>query len=155
MPIIITTNDGEQTEKVFSKKEEVKFDNAVQTPKTPEVEESEKKTKESATEENKDGNEDDKSFDYLNSEEEDEESDEVLDEEDDESEEEEKPKKNGFKKRIDKLTKKNSDYEARIAQLEAQLTKPKEEAKPEIKVEDLKEPDINDFEDYKDYVKAL
>ena len=160
MPIIITTNDSEQQ---FTNKEEVKF-NAVQSP-DPKVEENEKTTKESATEENT-GTEEDKSFDYLNSNEEEDESEDHDDEdEDDETDEEEQevekqPKKNGFKKRIDKLTKRNSEYEARIAQLESQLggnngkQNPAQVETPVV-VEELKEPNINDFEEYTDYVKAL
>lgn len=161
MPIIITTNDSEQQ---FTKKEEVNF-NAVQTP-DPKVEENEKpNTEESATEDNTDKKED-KTFDYLNSNEENEESEDHDDEdEDDETYEEEQeverqPKKNGFKKRIDKLTKRNSEYEARIAQLESQLSgnngkQNHAQVETPVVIEELKEPNINDFEEYTDYVKAL
>lgn len=160
MPIIITTNESEQQ---FTNKEEVKF-NAVQSPKTENVEEVEKPTEESATEENT-GTEEDKTFDYLNSNEEDDESNEHDDEEEDEEtdekeqEVEKQPKKNGFKKRIDKLTKRNSEYEARIAELESRLNgnnKQQHQVQVEAQVvEELKEPNINDFEEYTDYVKAL
>ena len=160
MPIIITTNESEQQ---FTNKEEVKF-NAVQSPKTENVEEVEKPTEESATEENT-GTEEDKTFDYLNSNEEDDESNEHDDEEEDEETDEEEqevekqPKKNGFKKRIDKLTKRNSEYEARIAELESRLNgnnKQQHQVQVEAQVvEELKEPNINDFEEYTDYVKAL
>ena len=73
---------------------------------------------------------------------------------------ERQPKKNGFKKRIDKLTKRNTEYEARIAQLESQLSGNNQVNKPQAQteapvVQDLKEPNINDFEEYSDYVKAL
>jgi len=160
MPIIITTNESEQQ---FTNKEEVKF-NAVQSPKTENVEEVEKPTKESATEENT-GTEEDKTFDYLNSNKEDDESNEHDDEkedeetDDEEQEVEKQPKKNGFKKRIDKLTKRNSEYEARIAELESRLNgnnKQQHQVQVEAQVvEELKEPNINDFEEYTDYVKAL
>ena len=160
MPIIITTNESEQQ---FTNKEEVKF-NAVQSPKTENVEEVEKPTEESATEENT-GTEEDKTFDYLNSNKEDDESNEHDDEEEDEEtdekeqEVEKQPKKNGFKKRIDKLTKRNSEYEARIAELESRLNgnnKQQHQVQVEAQVvEELKEPNINDFEEYTDYVKAL
>ena len=160
MPIIITTNESEQQ---FTNKEEVKF-NAVQSPKTENVEEVEKPTEESATEENT-GTEEDKTFDYLNSNKEDDESNEHDDEkedeetDDEEQEVEKQPKKNGFKKRIDKLTKRNSEYEARIAELESRLNgnnKQQHQVQVEAQVvEELKEPNINDFEEYTDYVKAL
>lgn len=156
MPIIITTNDSEQVEQVFESKEAVKT-NAVQAP--AKEHEPEKDTEASAAEENQDNSdiEDDKSLDYLKTDNEDDESDEHDDEEEDiESEEEEEverqPKKNGVKKRIDKLLRKNSEYEARIAQLEAER-KAKPAPEP-VKVEELKEPDINDFEDHNDYIKA-
>ena len=160
MPIIITTNESEQQ---FTNKEEVKF-NAVQSPKTENVEEVEKPTEESATEENT-GTEEDNTFYYLNSNEEDDESNEHDDEkedeetDDEEQEVEKQPKKNGFKKRIDKLTKRNSEYEARIAELESRLNgnnKQQHQVQVEAQVvEELKEPNINDFEEYTDYVKAL
>ena len=160
MPIIITTNESEQQ---FTNKEEVKF-NAVQSPKTENVEEVEEPTEESATEENT-GTEEDKTFDYLNSNKEDDESNEHDDEkedeetDDEEQEVEKQPKKNGFKKRIDKLTKRNSEYEARIAELESRLNgnnKQQHQVQVEAQVvEELKEPNINDFEEYTDYVKAL
>ena len=130
------------------------------------VEENEKpNTEESATEDNT-GKEEDKTFDYLDSNEEDEESEDHDDEdEDDETDEEEQeverqPKKNGFKKRIDKLTKRNSEYEARIAQLESQLSgnngkQNQAQVETPVVIEELKEPNINDFEEYTDYVKAL
>ena len=87
--------------------------------------------------------------------------DEKEDEEtdDEEQEVEKQPKKNGFKKRIDKLTKRNSEYEARIAELESRLNgnnKQQHQVQVEAQVvEELKEPNINDFEEYTDYVKAL
>ena len=160
MPIIITTNESEQQ---FTNKEEVKF-NAVQDPNLNTGEDNEKTTEESATEETESDNKD-KTFDYLNSTEEEDESEDHDDDEDETEDEEEQeverqPKKNGFKKRIDKLTKRNTEYEARIAQLESQLSGNNQVNKPQAQteapvVQDLKEPNINDFEEYSDYVKAL
>lgn len=161
MPIVITTNDSEQQ---FTTKEEVNF-NAVQSQDQEIETDNEKKTEESATKENS-NNEVDKDFNYLNSEEEsDDDTEHDDDSEDDEDDDTEKdvetqPKKNGFKKRIDKLTKRNSEYENRIMQLEALVNANNNNAnnnkKPdEIVVKDLKEPSIDDFEEYSDYIKAL
>lgn len=160
MAIIITTNDGEsQKQEVFDNRDDLNKKQAVQAEPTNEVDKPEKTTEESATEEQDENR--DKSFDYLNSNEEDDESEDHDDDEDDENDEEEqveKPKKNGFKKRVDKLTKRLSDYEAKIAHLESQVANKgnnQEKANEQVIVEDLKEPDINDFEQYSDYVKAL
>lgn len=165
MSIVITTSDSEQQ---FSTREEVKFD-AVQPTQTDEVE---KKTDVSATEEegeaNKEGKTEDKSFDYLNQGDEEEEVESDLDDDDDETEtetdtEKGEPKKSGFKKRIDKLTRRNSEQEFRIAQLEYQIQngitnkqEQQEQKVPKVEeIEEIAEPNIDDFEEYSEYIKQL
>lgn len=156
MAIVITTNDGEtQKNEVFETRDEVKP--AVQEPARQEPE---KKPEASATEE-KDENRD-TSLDYLNnSDEEDEDSEDDLgeDEDEDESEaEEQKPKKNGFKKRIDKITKEKAALKAENEALKALVNKPANEKTapaPKEPVVELKEPQPDDFETHTDYVKAL
>lgn len=149
MAIIITTNDGEsQKQEVFETQDDI--NQAVQPEKI------EKNTEESATEEIEDNI--DKSLDYLNST--DDESDSDDDDNDDDTEvEEEKPKKSGFKKRIDKLTKEKSELKFRLEELERVVrsgnTNNNNQQQSAPVIEDLKEPDINDFEYQSEYVKAL
>ena len=166
MAITITTNDkdGQAVSTVYQNREEVL--KAVQ----PKVEEkqgepSASKQKEENNEPSEPKKEEKDEFDYLNSSDEDdhtEDEDDLDIEEEDDAEEEQKPKKNGFKKRIDKLTKRNSEYEARIAQLEAEIRgRNSNNGEQEVptnsneKIEELKEPKIEDFEQYNDYIKAL
>lgn len=170
MAITITTNDkdGQAVSTVYQNREEVL--KAVQ----PKVEEtqgepsaSKQKNENNESQEPKQNKEEAQKdeFDYLNSSDEDdhnEDEDDLDIEDEDDAEEEQKPKKNGFKKRIDKLTKRNSEYEARIAQLEAEIKgrnpnngETQEQTTSKEKIEELNEPKIEDFEQYNDYIKAL
>jgi hypothetical protein len=163
MAIVITTNDGEtQKQETFTNKAEV-FKNTVQPEPAAKVE---KETKESVTEENDEGNTD-KSLDYFDQSDDVEDSDDVLDTDEDDTEEDEEvekqPKKNGFKKRIDKLTKEKSETKAENERLKAELERIKSGKtgnEPENKTEvakpiDIKEPNLDDFEQYDQYLKAV
>lgn len=161
MAIVITTNDGAtQKQETFSNREEV-LKSAVQPEAQKDAPAPEKKTEVSATEESG-NNSEDKSLDYLNSTESDsDESDDDLGEDDTEEESEvEKPKKNGLKKRFDKLTKEKSELKSEIEQLKAMVEKiannnSNKDAPQKQAVEETKEPVLDDYDDYAAYLKAL
>lgn len=154
----ITISSGETTT-IFENKEAVQ-QKAVET-----------KTEASATEEKVETNtkseSEDESLKYFNKpkdlDEDDEDIEEDIDEdvEDDESEKKKKPSKN-LNKRFNKLTKEKYELSAEVDYLKKKIleleTNTKIEPKKEEKVEvdnKLKEPNIDDFENHSDYVKAL
>lgn len=76
-----------------------------------------------------------------------------------EQQEQDKPRKNGFKKRIDRLNRNLSEKDQRIALLQRDLEEarktstPKQEAQPQVSSES--EPDPSNFETNAEYIKAL
>lgn len=90
------------------------------------------------------------------------ETDEKSESEVDESKDEDQPKKkNGFKKRIDKLRKNLSEKDAEVEYWKSQALKgqPKSEEKPKAeaasKEDSDKKPKVDDFETYAEYTEAL
>lgn len=82
------------------------------------------------------------------------ESDESSEDEKDKAKEDaEKPNRPGFKRRIQKLTKQNSEKDREIEFLRSQLNNVKPQEKPVV--ESTGDPDPDDFETHADYVKAL
>lgn len=183
MPIVITSPEGQQS---FSSKADVKLEPTVvpaepsEAPKvastsrksvsTSDADEAPAKVDKPAKDAETDADEDDgaeprdTSFDYLDESEEasaDEHGDEDEQEDDDEPAAD-APKRSGFKKRIDTLTKRNTEYENRIAQLEARLNgkdleprgKDERQEPTAAPAKDLPEPQPEQFDDYGDYVKA-
>lgn len=123
----------------------------------------ENETEESDPQESTEESEDDAESDSDESEDESE-SDDESESEDDESKDEleEKPKrKSGFKKRIDKLNKRVSDRDSEIDSLRRQLAtkdipKQREENPAEPNpIPDSEAPNMDDFDEYSDYVNAL
>lgn len=157
MPIVITSPEGQQ---VFNSREEVKLSDAPQ-PADPVVEnqdvDSEQESNTPAPPEKKEAAEEKDEFSYLDDEEESEDGDDDEDSDgDDEEEGEAQPKKSGFKKRIDKLTHRLREQEAMIADLKARSSSPKPADRMITPAEEeMKEPVVEDFEEYKDYYKAL
>lgn len=166
MAIQITTNDnatGYVTQNFSSHKEArenkatVEPEQAVHNDADAVIDE-ENKPGDSATQENVDN-----SLSYLEENNDNEENDEedVDDDDLDIEENTEKTKKNGFQKRINKLTKEKSELSKRLADLEAKFNslgndKPAtatNNAQAEVKT-DLKEPILEDFDDYAKFIEA-
>lgn len=159
--IVTNINDGIETEQVFeddgklieNKKSEV------ETKNQEEVDNNESETDVEYEEDNTDSSDTDVEVDTeYEADDEDTESEQDHDDEEetDEDLEEEKPRKNGFKKRVDKLTKRNSEKDDTIEVLkrEIELLKSQNETILNINEDEIIEPDYNSFDTHEEYIKA-
>ena len=180
MSITVTTNETEQpavqqatTSNDVSGEESVSAQAEESEANSEALEEVESDSEEESEEESEQGSEDSEEEESEDEDEdgEEEEDDEDNGEEEDDSDKPKRKKPSGFKKRIDKLNKRVSArdelIEAQKRELEylrklAEKAEGKESPEPEVQkaggnVDDygLKKPDINDYEEYNDYVEDL